>query len=66
MRKLYPVFMTASLFILACSTYFFYSKNTYVHRASFDVPIYDEEHEGKSEDEEEKDEYDGPEQAAQL
>ena len=66
MRKLYPVFMTASLFILACSTYFFYSKNTYVYRASFDVPIDDEEHEGKSEDEEEKDEYDGPEQAAQL
>src|SRR4030095_11675649 len=66
MRKLYPVLITASLFIVACSTHFFYSKNNYAHRAYFDVPIYEEGHEGNSEDEEEKDEYDGPEQAAQL
>ena len=67
MRKLYPVFITASLFIIACTTYFFYSKENYQHRVSFDVPISEEEHDGKLErDEEEKEGYDGPEQAAQL
>ena len=66
MRKLYPVFITASLLIVACTTYFFYSKNNYQQQTSFDVPINEEEHERESQDEEEKDEYDGPEQAALL
>ena len=67
MRKLYPVFITASLFIIACTTYFLSPKTIIQHRISSDVSISEEEHESKLEDEEEEKEgYDGPEQAAQL
>ncbi len=65
MRKLYPVFITALLSIVAFTTYFYYPRNTYSHRAPFVVATSEEEHEaslGKEEDEDEsKDKYDGPE-----
>ena len=60
MRKLYPVFITVSLLIAACTAYFNLSFDKYSHRVPFVVATSEEEHEGKDE-EEKKDGYDGPE-----
>ena len=38
MRKLYPVFITVSLFIAACTAYFNLSQDKYSHRVPFIVP----------------------------